>query len=52
MSDRETEIEIVCPNCGHRMVRTAERLRRETKIICPECGHEVVPGGPHRNETR
>jgi len=24
------EVELVCPRCGYRMMRTAARLRRET----------------------
>ena len=27
------EVELICPRCGHRMMRTAARLRRETGII-------------------
>lgn len=47
MSDPPTddsEVEIVCPQCGHRMPRTVARLRRETKVVCPECGAVVVEG--------
>ena len=46
MADPKPEVEIVCANCGHRMTRTPDRLRRETRIVCPECGHEVVPAAP------
>ena len=27
------EVELICPRCGYRMMRTAARLRRETGII-------------------
>jgi predicted RNA-binding Zn-ribbon protein involved in translation (DUF1610 family) len=36
------EIEIVCPRCGYRMMRTAARLRRETEVLCPSCGNAVA----------
>ncbi len=38
----DAEVEITCPNCGHRFVRTVARLRRETPIVCPHCGTPVV----------
>jgi DNA-directed RNA polymerase subunit RPC12/RpoP len=38
------EIEVTCPHCGHRMMRKAARLRRETEIRCPLCGRTVTPG--------
>jgi DNA-directed RNA polymerase subunit RPC12/RpoP len=38
------EIEINCPHCGYRMMRTAARLRRETEILCPSCGKAAAPG--------
>jgi DNA-directed RNA polymerase subunit RPC12/RpoP len=38
------EIEITCPHCHYRMMRTAARLRRETEIRCPRCGGAVAPG--------
>jgi DNA-directed RNA polymerase subunit RPC12/RpoP len=44
MTEPEPEVEIVCTNCGHRMTRTAARLRRETKVVCPACGHDIVDG--------
>jgi DNA-directed RNA polymerase subunit RPC12/RpoP len=37
------EIELTCPHCGYRMMRTAARLRRETEIRCPRCGGAVAP---------
>ena len=40
----EAELEIVCPHCGYRMVRTAARLRRGTRLVCPECGQDIEPG--------
>jgi hypothetical protein len=43
MAEPEPEVEIVCNRCGHRMTRTAARLRRETAVLCPACGAEVVP---------
>jgi predicted RNA-binding Zn-ribbon protein involved in translation (DUF1610 family) len=45
---KDAEIEIVCPRCGYRMMRTAARLRRGTKLVCPECGQEIVPDVPDR----
>ncbi len=44
-------VEIICPKCGYRTMRTAARLRRETEIMCPECGAKIVSheGG---NNTR
>jgi len=38
------EIEITCPRCGYRMIRTAARLRRKTEIFCPSCGSAVAAG--------
>jgi len=38
------EIEIICPRCGYRMMRTAARLRRPHHIACPACGEVIVPG--------
>ncbi len=46
------QIEIVCPRCGYRMVRTAARLRRETEILCPSCGGPVAPGADERDDRR
>jgi predicted RNA-binding Zn-ribbon protein involved in translation (DUF1610 family) len=46
------EIEIVCPRCGYRMMRTAARLRRGIKLVCPECGQEIVPDVPDRARDR
>jgi predicted RNA-binding Zn-ribbon protein involved in translation (DUF1610 family) len=40
---KDAEIEIVCPRCGYRMMRTAARLRRGTALVCPECGQNIVP---------
>jgi DNA-directed RNA polymerase subunit RPC12/RpoP len=42
------EVELVCPRCGYRMMRTAARLRRETGIVCPSCGEPVAPGTDER----
>jgi predicted RNA-binding Zn-ribbon protein involved in translation (DUF1610 family) len=42
------EVELVCPRCGYRMMRTAARLRRETRIICPSCGEPVAPSTDER----
>jgi predicted RNA-binding Zn-ribbon protein involved in translation (DUF1610 family) len=44
----DAEIEIVCPRCGHRMTRTASRLRRGTPLVCIECG-ETIPLDPPEN---
>ncbi len=41
----EPDVEIVCPRCGYRMRRSAERLRRDTEIVCPNCGAVIVPPG-------
>jgi len=38
------EVEIACPRCGYRMMRTAARLRRKTEILCPSCGSTVAAG--------
>jgi DNA-directed RNA polymerase subunit RPC12/RpoP len=43
------EVEIVCPHCGYRMMRTAARLRRPHRIDCPACGKNIVPGGDRRD---
>jgi len=46
-TDDDSEVEIVCPRCGHRTTRTVARLRRETKVVCPQCGAVVMPeSGP------
>jgi DNA-directed RNA polymerase subunit RPC12/RpoP len=37
------QVEITCPRCGYRMMRTAARLRRETEVRCPLCGEAVAP---------
>jgi DNA-directed RNA polymerase subunit RPC12/RpoP len=37
----DAEIEIICPRCGHRMTRTASRLRRGTPVVCIQCGEEI-----------
>jgi len=42
------EVEIVCPLCGYRMMRTAARLRRETGIVCSSCGEPVAPSTDER----
>src|SRR5436305_5371654 len=42
------EIQITCPRCGYRMIRTVARLRRETKILCPSCGGTVAAHGADR----
>jgi hypothetical protein len=38
------EVELICPCCGYRMMRTVARLRREAAIVCPSCGEPVAPG--------
>jgi predicted RNA-binding Zn-ribbon protein involved in translation (DUF1610 family) len=48
---KDAEIEIVCPRCGYRMVRSPARLRRDVKILCPECGEEVVSDPPDRHSS-
>jgi DNA-directed RNA polymerase subunit RPC12/RpoP len=47
---KDAEIEIVCPRCGYRMMRTAARLRRGTKLVCPECGEDIMPDVPERTD--
>jgi len=46
MADRpqsdETEVEIVCPNCGYRLARSVARLRRDTELLCPNCGRRLT----------
>jgi transcription initiation factor IIE alpha subunit len=37
------EVELICPCCGYRMMRTAARLRGETGVVCPSCGEPVAP---------
>ena len=44
------EIEIQCPRCGYRMMRTAAGLRQQDKIECPACGEVVVPGDRERGD--
>ncbi|MFL6796137.1 MAG: YnfU family zinc-binding protein [Xanthobacteraceae bacterium] len=39
---KTAQIEITCPACGYRMVRTAARLRRHGTISCPRCGHSFT----------
>jgi hypothetical protein len=46
----DAEIEIICPRCGHRMTRTASRLRRRTPLVCIECG-ETIPLEPPGNDN-
>jgi hypothetical protein len=41
----EVEVEIICPGCGHYMVRTAARLRREIKVVCRRCGADITRNG-------
>jgi predicted RNA-binding Zn-ribbon protein involved in translation (DUF1610 family) len=45
---KDAEIEIICPQCGYRMLRTAARMRRGTKLVCPACGQEIEPDRPDR----
>lgn len=45
------EIEIACPRCDYRMMRTAARLRHKEKIDCPACGESINPGGRVRPNT-
>ena len=41
------EVELICPRCGYRMMRTAAQLRRETGIIMNadqrESGYDANP---------
>jgi predicted RNA-binding Zn-ribbon protein involved in translation (DUF1610 family) len=39
--DEELDVEIICPECGYHLVRSAERLRRNTPVVCPNCGKEI-----------
>ena len=38
----EAEVEVICPNCGYRLARSAARLRRDTPVICPNCGRRLT----------
>jgi predicted RNA-binding Zn-ribbon protein involved in translation (DUF1610 family) len=49
---KEAEIELICPRCGYRMVRSAARLRRDTHLVCPECGQDIEPGAPSPSDDR
>jgi len=40
-----TQVEIICQCCSYHMLRTAQRLRRDTDIVCPNCGTAVVREG-------
>jgi predicted RNA-binding Zn-ribbon protein involved in translation (DUF1610 family) len=43
----DEEVEIICPDCGYHLARSAARLRRDTPIVCPNCGREIAePGEP------
>jgi transposase len=44
-----TQVEIICHCCGYHMLRTAQRLRRDTDIVCPNCG-TVVPREGERDD--
>jgi predicted RNA-binding Zn-ribbon protein involved in translation (DUF1610 family) len=46
------EVEIICPRCGYRMMRTAARLRRSNKVDCPVCGESIVPSAGDTPEDR
>ena len=41
------QVEIICLCCGYHMLRTAQRLRRDTDIVCPNCGTVVVREHEH-----
>jgi predicted RNA-binding Zn-ribbon protein involved in translation (DUF1610 family) len=49
---KEAEIEVVCPRCGYRTTRTAERLRRDTRLVCPECGQDIAPRPAAQSDDR
>jgi DNA-directed RNA polymerase subunit RPC12/RpoP len=49
--DEEVEVEVICPRCGHRFVRTVGRLRRETPVVCPNCGCRTTEDGGRTTET-
>jgi predicted RNA-binding Zn-ribbon protein involved in translation (DUF1610 family) len=46
----DVEVELVCPGCGHRMVRTAARLRRDIKVVCRHCGADITGNGDRATE--
>ncbi len=41
LGDEEPEVEIVCPECGYHLARSAARLRQNTPVVCPNCGKEI-----------
>jgi predicted RNA-binding Zn-ribbon protein involved in translation (DUF1610 family) len=45
------EVEVICPGCGYRTARTAERLRRQTEFLCPNCGQVIRPAGRERDSA-
>ena len=45
----EPEVEIVCPRCGYRTLRSPSRLRRTTPVVCAQCGTVVVDSKPERD---
>ena len=46
------EIEITCPRCSYRLMRTVAQLRTKASIDCPECGEAIAPGANRRNEKQ
>jgi predicted RNA-binding Zn-ribbon protein involved in translation (DUF1610 family) len=47
--DDEPDVEIICPQCGYLIVRSAERLRRDTPVVCSNCGKQIM--GRPKNEN-
>jgi predicted RNA-binding Zn-ribbon protein involved in translation (DUF1610 family) len=48
--DDEPDVEIICPDCGYHLTRSAARLRRDTAVVCPNCGKEIVEGPKNNND--
>jgi len=46
------QIELICPHCGYRLVRTAARLRRDIKVVCANCGQDVVAREENPNDEQ
>jgi hypothetical protein len=38
---RDVDIEFPCPNCSHKLKRTAGRIEQDPLVTCPKCHNSV-----------
>jgi hypothetical protein len=52
--DEELDVEIICPECGCHLVRSADRLRRNIPVVSPNCGNarEATTGSSSADDAR